>query len=75
MNSQKLRNPLIPSFPRKRESRNFKLLQTLWIPAYAGMTTFCKCIIINPQEIGKSTNKPKEKEKAGFDPRLFSPSL
>ncbi len=44
MHSQKLEKPTFPSFPRKRESRNFKLFQNPWIPAFAGMTTICENI-------------------------------
>jgi len=35
------------SFPRKRESRNFIQVQTGWIPAFAGMTTFYEFILID----------------------------
>jgi hypothetical protein len=42
-----------PSFPRKRESRNFRRLQADWIPAYAGMTTFCECINVSRVGIQK----------------------
>ena len=31
----------------KRESRNSRRLQTGWIPAFAGMTTFCESIEFN----------------------------
>jgi len=34
------------SFPRKRESSLFDLLENLWIPAFAGMTTFAKGLFI-----------------------------
>src|SRR3990170_3332369 len=46
MVSQKSTTVVFSSFPRKRESRNFRRLQTDWIPAFAGMTTFCECINI-----------------------------
>ena len=39
------------SFPRKRESSLFDLLENLWIPAFAGMTTFAKGLFIQLQPL------------------------
>ena len=44
MLSQKVITLNYSSFPRKRESWDFRQLQAGWIPAFAGMTTFCGCI-------------------------------
>jgi hypothetical protein len=54
MLSQKVEMYDVPSFPwlvlsspsegAKRESRNYSELQLHWIPAFAGMTTFCETI-------------------------------
>ena len=37
------------SFPRKRESSLFDLLENLWIPAFAGMTIFARGLFIQLQ--------------------------
>jgi hypothetical protein len=54
MLSQKVEMYDVPSFPRlvrsspsegaKLESRNYSEVQLHWIPAFAGMTTFCEFI-------------------------------
>jgi len=44
MLSQKVITLNYSSFPRKRESKDFRQLQSGWIPAFAGMTTFCEFI-------------------------------
>jgi hypothetical protein len=51
MKPQKVGDALFSSFPRRRESRNFIDLAKDWMPAFAGMTTFCEAITINNREL------------------------
>jgi len=45
------------SFPRKRESSLFDLLENLWIPAFAGMTTFARGLFIQLQPAVKNAHE------------------
>jgi prevent-host-death family protein len=36
----------LPSFRRKPEASSLDQLQNIWPPAFAGVTTFCECIIL-----------------------------
>jgi cytochrome c6 len=47
MHSKKSVTVVCSSFPRKRESRNYRRLHADWIPACAGMTNFCESIRIS----------------------------
>ena len=66
MESQKRSTVVCSSFPRRRESSNFKSFHADWIPACAGMTTLCDSIKLDGVAKYSYGHKPAIPAKAGI---------